>query len=65
MNGLTPRELQVARLIRDRNATYDEIGELLGISPRTAKAHTDKIRAKLGVSKKRHIAKMMRDLGIQ
>lgn len=60
---LTPRELEIARLIAD-GLTYEEMGNRLGISPRTVKAHTDKIRIKLGVSKKRHIPSVLRRLGI-
>ena len=33
----------------------EEIGELLGISPRTAKAHCDILRQKLGVSRRRYL----------
>jgi ATP/maltotriose-dependent transcriptional regulator MalT len=33
----------------------DEVGERLGISPRTAKAHCDVLRQKLGVSRRRQI----------
>lgn len=63
MNLLTPRELEIARLIAD-GLTYEEMGIRLGISARTVKAHTDRIRVKLGVSKKRHIPGVLRDLGV-
>ncbi len=33
----------------------DEIGVVLGISPRTAKAHSDALRQKLGVRRRRQI----------
>ena len=33
----------------------EEIGERLGISPRTVKAHCDVLRQKLGVSRRRQI----------
>lgn len=63
MQQLTPRELQIARLIAD-GLTYDEIGEALGCSGRTAKVHTDRIRLKLGIAKKRHIPRVLKELGI-
>jgi DNA-binding CsgD family transcriptional regulator len=33
----------------------DEVGLVLGISPRTAKAHSDVLRQKLGVPRRRQI----------
>ena len=42
----TPRQVQIIRLI-DQGMTYDEMGEQLGIAPRTVKAHADTIRIKL------------------
>lgn len=64
MTGLTNRQLEIARLIAE-GLTYDEMGERLGISPRTVKAHTDVIRLKLGgLGKKRDIPRVLRDLGL-
>lgn len=63
MQKLTPRELSVIRLI-ERGFTYDEMGRELGISPRTVKAVTDRIRLKIGASKKRNIPDIVRRLGI-
>ena len=51
---LTERQLQVIELIA-RGCSNDEIGLRLGISPRTAKAHCDVLRQKLGVPRRRHI----------
>ena len=50
----TQRQRQVVELIA---AGYSnaEIGELLGLSSRTAKAHCDVLRRKLGVPKRRQI----------
>ena len=48
----TRRQVQVVRCIA-RGLTMDEIGAELRISGRTAKAHTEILRAKLGVAKKR------------
>jgi DNA-binding CsgD family transcriptional regulator len=54
MRSLTPRQRQViAQLARGRSNL--EVAAALGISPRTAKAHTDEIRRRLGVEKRRQI----------
>ena len=63
MHRFTPREMEVARLI-DQGYTYDEMGEKLGISPRTCRLYADRLRAALGVSKKRQIPQAMRLLGL-
>lgn len=55
---LTPRETQVANLIRE-GWTNKDIGKLLGISPKAVESHRHKIRRKLGISGKKinlHIA---------
>ena len=52
--ALTERQLQVIELIA-RGCSNDEIGLRLGISPRTAKAHCDVLRQKLGVPRRRQI----------
>ena len=52
--GLTERQLQVVALIA-AGCSNEEVGERLGISPRTAKAHCDVLRQKLGVSRRRQI----------
>jgi DNA-binding CsgD family transcriptional regulator len=51
---LTARQRQVVALIA-AGCSNDELGRRLGISPRTAKAHCDVLRRKLGVSRRRHI----------
>ncbi|MFN2469419.1 MAG: response regulator transcription factor [Gaiellaceae bacterium] len=51
---LTERQRQVVELIAE-GCSNDEIGERLGISGRTAKAHCDVLRQKLGVTRRRHI----------
>jgi non-specific serine/threonine protein kinase len=56
---LTERQRQVAYLIED-GLTYEQIGAELGISPRTAKAHGDVIKRKLGVRFKRQIPPALR-----
>ena len=40
----------------------EEVGERLGISPRTAKAHCDVLRQKLGVPRRRQIPRAYREL---
>jgi ATP/maltotriose-dependent transcriptional regulator MalT len=52
--SITPRQLQVVELIA-AGCSNEEIGERLGISPRTAKAHCDVLRQKLGVARRRQI----------
>jgi DNA-binding CsgD family transcriptional regulator len=51
---LTTRQKAVVALIA-AGCSNDEVGERLGISPRTAKAHSDALRHKLGVTRRRHI----------
>jgi DNA-binding CsgD family transcriptional regulator len=52
--GLTPRQREVVALIA-AGCSNDEVGQRLGISPRTAKAHSDTLRTKLGVTRRRQI----------
>ncbi len=51
---ITQRQRQVVELIA-AGCSNDEVGEYLGISPRTAKAHCDVLRQKLGVTRRRQI----------
>jgi ATP/maltotriose-dependent transcriptional regulator MalT len=51
---ITLRQRQVVELIA-AGCSNEEVGERLGISPRTAKAHTDILRQKLGVPRRRQI----------
>src|SRR5215203_2949989 len=51
---ITERQREVVELIA-AGLSNDEVGERLGISPRTAKAHCDVLRQKLGVSRRRQI----------
>ena len=57
---LTPRQRQVVGLIA-AGCSNEEVGERLGISPRTAKAHCDVLRQKLGVSRRRQIPHAYRE----
>ncbi len=51
---ITPRQREVVALIA-AGCSNDELGARLGISPRTAKAHCDVLRQKLGVRRRRQI----------
>ncbi len=50
----TARQRQVVELIA-AGCSNDEVGRRLGLSPRTAKAHSDALRRKLGVRARRQI----------
>jgi DNA-binding CsgD family transcriptional regulator len=52
--GLTKRQHQVVELIA-LGCSNDEVAARLGISARTAKAHCDVLRHKLGVPRRRQI----------
>jgi len=51
---ITDRQREVVALIA-AGYSNDELGERLGISPRTVKAHCDVLRQKLGVRRRRQI----------
>jgi DNA-binding CsgD family transcriptional regulator len=57
----TARQRQVVQLIA-RGLSNIEIARTIGISPRTAKAHSDLLRNKLRVSRKRQIPAAYRQL---
>jgi non-specific serine/threonine protein kinase len=57
---LTPRERQIAELIRD-GLSNKEIAETLVISRRTAEAHVEHILAKLGFTSRIQVATWMSD----
>jgi ATP/maltotriose-dependent transcriptional regulator MalT len=52
--SITERQREVVALIA-AGCSNDEVGARLGISPRTAKAHCDVLRQKLGVRRRRQI----------
>jgi DNA-binding CsgD family transcriptional regulator len=56
----TLRQRQVVHLIA-RGCSNLEIADRLGISPRTAKAHSDTLRIKLRVTRRRHIPSAYRE----
>jgi ATP/maltotriose-dependent transcriptional regulator MalT len=53
-SSITQRQRQVVALIA-AGCSNEEVSERLGISPRTAKAHCDVLRQKLGVTRRRQI----------
>ena len=52
--GITARQRQVVALIA-AGCSNEEVAAALEISPRTAKAHSDALRQKLGVPRRRQI----------
>ena len=59
--SFTERQREVVGLIA-RGLSNDEIAREIGISPRTAKAHSDLLRSKLRVPRKRQIPAAYREL---
>jgi DNA-binding CsgD family transcriptional regulator len=53
-SSITDRQREVIELIA-QGLSNDELSQELGISPRTAKAHCDVLRQKLGVPRRRQI----------
>lgn len=53
--ALSPRQTEVLRLT-GQGLTLEEIAAQLGITPRTAKAHSDEIRRRLGVKSRQRMA---------
>ncbi len=53
--GLTAREAEVARLLA-RRLSNAEVAAALGVSPHTARHHTERVMQKLGVSKRADVA---------
>jgi DNA-binding NarL/FixJ family response regulator len=60
IGGLSGREEEVLRLISD-GLTDREVGEALGISPRTVGRHVGNILAKLGVRNRAEAARRLRE----
>jgi len=56
---LTRRQAEIVHLIA-AGYSNEEVGLELGISPRTAKAHSDILRRKLGVPRRRMIPSAFR-----
>lgn len=58
---LTDRQMEVLRLSAD-GWTAKEIGARLGITERTAKAHLDVLRQKLGVPRARELGRKAKEM---
>jgi DNA-binding CsgD family transcriptional regulator len=56
--GLTPREIDVARLLASRHTT-SETAAALGISVHTARRHSESVLSKLGVHSRREVARLL------
>ena len=50
--GFTPREIQVANLIKQGKTTKG-IARIINLSPRTIEFHRDNIRTKIGIKNKK------------
>jgi DNA-binding CsgD family transcriptional regulator len=59
--SITDRQREVIVLIA-AGCSNEEVGERLGISPRTVKAHCDVLRQKLGVRRRRQLPIAYRSL---
>ena len=62
LSVLSAREMEVARLVA-AGMTNREIAAELTIAPKTAAAHVEHIRTKLGVSRRAQIAAWVAGLG--
>ena len=62
--GLTLRELQVASLLMHR-LTNAEIARMLGISPHTARHHTESVLAKFGVRSREALRRAITEIAVQ
>lgn len=51
-DALSARELDVARSLA-QDKTWEEVGEELGISVNTVRAHVDRIARKLGITQRK------------
>ena len=58
---MTERQREIVGLIA-HGCSNDEVGQRLGISPRTVKAHCDTLRLKLGAPRRRYIPAAYRAL---
>jgi len=60
---LSPRELEVARLVAE-GLTNAEIAERLVVSPRTVTTHLDNIYGRLGISSRTALVRYVADSGL-
>jgi DNA-binding NarL/FixJ family response regulator len=61
--GLTPRELEIARLVALRRSNK-AIGKELGISPRTVSTHLSNVFQKLEIASRAELGDVIRDHGL-
>jgi DNA-binding CsgD family transcriptional regulator len=57
--GLTKREIDVARLLKDR-CSNREIADRLRITPSTADRHTERVMRKLGLTNRKDVRQKLR-----
>ena len=62
--GLTARELEVTRLLGGGSSNY-EIARLLGVSPATARHHTEAVMVKLGVHSRARIPTLLATVEVE
>lgn len=61
LSELSPRQKEVLPLLA-RGLTDEQIATRLGISARTARAHTEALKQKLGVGRRRHVPNAYRQI---
>lgn len=59
---ITERQLQVVQLMA-RGHSHNEIAALMGVTPRTVKAHIEAVRAKLGRPPRRELPRILHEHG--
>ncbi|GLC27957.1 response regulator transcription factor [Roseisolibacter agri] len=60
--GLTERQVEVARLLGE-GVSNEELAQRLGISPHTARNHTEHVMRKLGVGSRARVGALLRGAG--
>lgn len=63
MHELSEQELRVARLLAEVK-TLQEIADEMGVSRRTVKMYTERMRLKLQVERSRDIPRTLKELGV-
>lgn len=63
-SGLSPQEWRVLSLLAQEDLTYQQVAQMLHISPVTVKTHVRRIGGKLGVSGRRPIVAAAREQGM-
>lgn len=59
----TRQQLRAARLAAD-GLSINEIANEMDLSPRTVKHHLDMVKARLGITHKRHIRQKLKELNL-